>query len=129
MKAIDNLIDRSYTYLNSAQLLYEAGDYESSVSRTYYAMFFAVEAILLTKNKKTSTHKGILLVFGDEFIRTGQLPKEMSVEFKNAFLKRQLGDYKPERIITEEEAEEVLEKGNEFVEKIVAFLKKNKYLK
>jgi len=41
MKEIKSLIERAEKYLRSAEILLEEGDYESSVSRTYYAMFYS----------------------------------------------------------------------------------------
>lgn len=49
MSEVNSLLERSRRYLKSAELLLEEGDYESSVSRTYYAMFYSVEALLLTR--------------------------------------------------------------------------------
>ena len=48
MSEIESLIKRAERYLLSAKLLLKEGDYESSVSRIYYAMFFAAQAALLS---------------------------------------------------------------------------------
>ncbi len=93
MKEVESLVARSEKYLHSANVLIKEGDYESSVSRTYYAMFYCVEALLLTKNLSVSSHKGINSLFGEHFVKTGLLPKDMSRELNRAFEKRQLGDY------------------------------------
>ena len=37
---------RAERYLETAEMLIEEGDYESSVSRSYYAMFFVARALL-----------------------------------------------------------------------------------
>ncbi len=47
MKETESLIQRAGKYLKSAEILLQAGDYESSVSRTCYAMFYCAEAALL----------------------------------------------------------------------------------
>ncbi len=47
MTEIESLLRRSRKYLASARALVALGDQESAVSRAYYAMFFAVEALLL----------------------------------------------------------------------------------
>ncbi|MQY56243.1 MAG: HEPN domain-containing protein [Dehalococcoidia bacterium] len=39
MKEVESLIERAKKYLRSAKVLIEEGDFESSVSRAYYAMF------------------------------------------------------------------------------------------
>jgi uncharacterized protein (UPF0332 family) len=129
MTEIEDLIGRAYTYLSSAQLLLDNKDFESSVSRSYYAMFFAAEAAMLTKGKMTSTHKGIISEFGLQFIKPGILPKKFGKDFSKAFEKRQVGDYESAKVITEDEAEEVLEEGTGFIEEIVKYLKKTGHLK
>ena len=74
-------------------MLLKEEDYESSVSRTYYAMFYSVQAMLLTKNLSFSSHKGVISAFGEHFVKTGVLTREMGRELNRAFEKRQIGDY------------------------------------
>jgi uncharacterized protein (UPF0332 family) len=128
MKEIESLIKKANRYLKSAKLLLKDGDYESSVSRTYYAMFYSAQAMLLTKNLSFSSHKSVISAFGENFIKTGILPKDMGREFNRAFEKRQIGDYEYKFVILEEEAEKILENGEKFVEKIIEQLKKQKRL-
>ncbi len=128
MKEIKSLIKRAEKYLRSAELLLKEGDYESSVSRTYYAMFYSAQAVLLTKNLSFSSHKGVISAFGEHFIKTGVFPKEMGRELNRAFEKRQISDYEYTFIISKTEAEEVLKSGKEFVEKIVQYLKRKNIL-
>lgn len=125
MKEIESLIERSMRYLKSAEMLLNEGDYESSVSRTYYAMFYSAQAMLLTRNLSFSSHKGVISVFGEHFIKTGIFPREMGRELNRAFEKRQIGDYEYTFVISKEEAEEVLKNGKEFVEKIVQHLERD----
>lgn len=128
MKEIKSLIERAEKYLRSAEILLEEEDYESSVSRTYYAMFYSAQAMLLTKNLSFSSHKGVISTFGEHFVKTGIFPKEMGKELNRAFEKRQLGDYEYTFVISKTEAEEMLKSGKKFVEKIVQHLKEKKIL-
>lgn len=91
MKEIEALIQKAERYLKSAELLLADGDYESSVSRTYYAMLYCAQAALLTKQLSFSSHKGVISLFGEYFIKTGIFSKDMSKELSRAFTKRQLG--------------------------------------
>ncbi len=128
MKEIVSLIERAKKYLNSSRILLEEDDYESSVSRAYYAMFYTAEAVLLTKNLSFSSHKGVISAFGEHFVKTGIFPRDMGRELTRAFEKRQLGDYEYTFVITEDEAEEVLDKSKDFVEEIIQYLQKNGFL-
>jgi len=65
MREIKSLVEKARKYLRSAEILLKEGDYESSVSRTYYTMFYCAQAILLTKNLLFSSHKGVISAFGD----------------------------------------------------------------
>ena len=128
MKEITSLIERADKYLKSSEMLLEEGDYESSVSRTYYAMFYAAEAVLLIKNLSFSSHRGVISAFGEHFIKTDIFPRDLGKEFNRAFEKRQLGDYEYTCVIFKEEAREILEKGKDFVVKITEYLKDAKYM-
>ena len=122
MKEIDSLIQRANRYLTSAEILLREGDYESSISRTYYAMFYSAQAMLLTKSLSFSSHKAVISAFDEHFVKTGVFPREMGREFNRAFEKRQLAVYEYTFVLCEEEAEETLVNGRKFVEEIVQHL-------
>jgi len=94
------------------------------VSRTYYAMFYSVQAALLTKNLSFSSHKGVVSAFGEYFVKPGVFPREMGRELNRAFEKRQLADYEYTFVISKQEAEEILSSGKKFVGNITRQLKK-----
>ena len=125
MKEASALIERARRYLRSSQLLLEDGGCESSVSRAYYAMFYAVEAVLLTKGLSFSSHKGVISAFGEHFIKSGIFPREMGKELNRAFGKRQIGDYEYTFIISRDDAEQMLHGGVEFVNTIAGWLGTN----
>jgi uncharacterized protein (UPF0332 family) len=125
MKETSALIQKAQRYLKSAELLLRDGDSESSVSRAYYAMFYAAEAVLLTKGLSFSSHKGVISAFGEHFVKTDVFSREMGRELNRAFEKRQIGDYEYTFVISEDEAEQMLESGTEFVNNIARWLDTN----
>jgi len=125
MTEIDSLIKRAKRYIKSAELLLNDKDYESSISRTYYAMFYAAQAALLTKTLSFSSHKGVISAFGKHFIKTEIFPREMGRELNRAFEKRQIGDYGYTFVVSDEEAVQMLQYGKEFVNKITSWLNIN----
>jgi len=125
MTEMDSLIKRARRYIKSAELLLNDKDYESSVSRSYYAMFYAAQAALLTKELTFSSHKGVISAFGKHFIKTEIFPKEMGRELNRAFEKRQIGDYGYTFVVSNEEAIQMLRYGKEFVDKIASWLNNN----
>ena len=128
MKEIESLVKRANKYLRSAEMLFEEGDYESSVSRIYYAMFYCTQALLLTKRLSYSSHKAIISAFGEHFVKTGIFPREMGRELNRAFEKRQLSDYAHTFVISKEEAKDILEAGKKFIEKVMKYLREKQML-
>ncbi|HIH70014.1 MAG TPA: HEPN domain-containing protein [Methermicoccus shengliensis] len=63
--------------MTTAENALNIGDYDSCVSRSYYAMFFMGEAVLLTKNLSASSHKGVISLFGEHFVKTGIFEREI----------------------------------------------------
>lgn len=127
MNEIKELVGRANKYLSSAKLLLDSGDYESSVSRSYYAMFFATEAVLLTKELEFSSHRGVISAFGQHFVKTGIFSKEMRRLLQSAFDMRQKGDYSFRPMIQEATANQILNQANEFVSQIIGYLKEGGY--
>lgn len=120
---------RAQKYLRSAAILLNEDDYESCVSRAYYAMFFAAEAALLSKGLAFSSHRGVISGFGEHFVITGEMSREMGKALHRAFEKRQLSDYEHTFVITREEAQEILESALQFVRAIEDYLKAKGMLK
>ena len=123
IKEIEDLTGKAKRFLRSAEVLLKDGDYDSCVSRSYYAMFFMTEATLLTKGLKASSHKGVIILFGEHFIKTGILRKELGRILNDSYDSRQIGDYAVGFKITKEEAESRLEKARNFVTDVEQHLK------
>jgi len=123
IKEIEDLTGKAKRFLRSAEVLLKDGDYDSCVSRSYYAMFFMTEATLLTKGLKASSHKGVIILFGEHFIKTGTFRKELGKILNDSYDSRQIGDYAVGFKITKEEAESRLEKARNFVTDVEQHLK------
>ena len=123
MSAVDSLLARAHRYLKSARLLIADCDYESSVSRSYYAMFYCVRALLLAKGQSFSSHKAVISAFGEQFVKTGVFPRDMGRDLSRAFEQRQVGDYEYRFVIPRETAEAGLERAESFVASVEDYLR------
>jgi uncharacterized protein (UPF0332 family) len=122
MSQIQALIEKARRYLRSAELLIEDGDYDSAVSRSYYAMFYSAEAALLKKDMTFSSHRGVISAFGQYFVKTGIFDKRMGRSLNVIFDERQLGDYESNFSISEDNARHTFETAQEFVNQIAMWL-------
>jgi uncharacterized protein (UPF0332 family) len=129
MREVETLMARAYRTIRSAELLLSEGDFDGSVSRSYYAMFYAAEALLLTKDLKFSSHRSVISLFAEHFVRTGIFQREMGRRFSKTFEKRLLSDYSYAPQLGEEEARQTLGWANQFVEQIREYLSKADDLK
>ena len=115
---IDYRIEQADESLDSAQILLEHKKFRPSVSRSYYAMFYAVQALLIRKKIITSKHSGAIAVFNREFIKNNIFDKEFSRWLQEAFDLRQRADYREMFTVTSERAKAVLQNARFFVEEI-----------
>ena len=99
-------------------------DYDSCVSRCYYAMFFMAEAALLTKGITAYSHKGVINKFGEYFIKTKILERELGKALNDAYDKRLIGDYGVGFTVTKEQAKVLFKTAQDFIGKLKAFLLK-----
>ena len=91
-------------------------------------MFYVVEALLLTKDIKAKTHSGLISKFGEIFIKTNIISKELGKKFRKAFDKRLIGDYDYSESISMEDAKEFLESGKKFIGEIKYYLNKHEFI-
>ncbi len=93
----------------------------SVVNRAYYAMFYAVLALLQDVTPLPSKHTGIIGLFDTMFVRAGRFDKQLSKDLHRAFDLRQASDYKTITPISPEQAREITERARTFVETISSF--------
>lgn len=79
--------------LNSAKILLEYKSYKDSISRSYYAIFTAVRAILALDGVDFKKHAGVISYFQREYIKSGVFDKMYSKYLSQAFQIRNNTDY------------------------------------
>ena len=58
-------LKKSKETLNDAKIIFEIASLTSTVNRIYYAMFYAVNGLLLSKNFSSSKHSGVRALLND----------------------------------------------------------------
>lgn len=102
--------------LLSARMEYEADLFHGAINRAYYAVFYAVTALLVERGLSFRKHAGVRAAVHRELVKKGILSIELGALYDRLFEDRQHGDY---MVLTEFEADEVKEK----IEGVAAFLK------
>lgn len=86
-------LDRAREALAEAVLLLDNGHANTGVNRLYYACFYAVSALLLTKGLTATSHSGLRTLFHQHVIRPGLLPLGQGPLYDRLFDQRQRSDY------------------------------------
>jgi uncharacterized protein (UPF0332 family) len=117
-------LEQARSTLDDALLLAQGGGTPKSIiNRAYYAMFYAVLALLQSIGKVAAKHTGAIGLFDTEFVLKGVLSRETSRDLHKAFDARQVSDYQPVRPATSEEANEYIGKARRFVAEVETYLK------
>jgi uncharacterized protein (UPF0332 family) len=94
----------------------------SVVNRAYYAMFYAVLALLVFEPYSSSKHSGVISYFNKRFIREGVFSQKLGKSFQNAFKLRNSGDYQESTVLSKEEVTSLLDDSTLFVSEIRQFI-------
>jgi uncharacterized protein (UPF0332 family) len=92
------------------------------VNRAYYAAFYAVLALLQTIGKVPRKHEGALGLFDFEFVKAGVLPRESSEMLHQLFDARLEDDYQRTDQVQPEEATELIDLADHFVQLVRDYL-------
>ncbi len=86
-------LNRADESLEEALILLERDHINTFVNRLYYACFYAVTALLLSKRLSSSKHSGVRALFHQNFIKNELINREMGKFYDKLFDTRQKGDY------------------------------------
>ncbi len=115
-------IERATQTLHEVEKHIENQFWNTAVNRMYYACFYAVGALLVKHGIESSSHSGIRQQFGQLFVKTGKIDKELAKHYADLFEKRQKGDYNDFFDYDQETVTRLLPLSKKFVDKIIELL-------
>ncbi len=86
-------IESARKTFEAAKVLSENGFWNSAVNRLYYAVFYAVNALLVLNEIQTKSHSATKSQFSLHFVKTGRFDKKYGRLLSELFDWRQKGDY------------------------------------
>jgi len=111
-------LERARDTLSDAQKYFKDATLNSTVNRIYYAMFYAVNGLLISKGLSSSKHSGVRALFNKEFVNKGAVEKNWGKFYSEMFNNRQEGDYADYIEFKREDVGKWLNKAEEFVKRI-----------
>jgi len=121
-------LENAQEMLEVARLMLSNDFYTSTINRAYYAIFYAANALLITKNLSSNKHSGVISAFRQHFVKTGLIDPEYSKIYGRAMEDRHESDYELESPATKEDAQINLAGATQFVAEVERWLKRKKWL-
>ena len=90
---VDLELEKANRTYDAAIIMVEKEHWESAANRLYYALFHAVNALLIHDGHQVNTHKGSHALFGMYYIKTNKLPREYSNIYQKLESIRDESDY------------------------------------
>ena len=86
-------IERANAACREGDLLAEQHSYVGAANRYYYAAFHAARAMLATRNVDSARHAGVIALFQQHFVKSGDFPADVARALPRSFEKRLSSDY------------------------------------
>jgi len=116
-------LERARESLEEAGILLEREYGNTFVNRLYYACFYAVSALLLTRGLSSARHSGIRSLFHQNFVKSGLIDPELGQLYDRLFDNRQKGDYADLVRFDPNEVRDWYDEAFEFVENVQNIVK------
>ncbi len=111
-------MERANDTLNEIGILLQNQFYNNAVNRLYYACFYAVSALLVSKEIQSKTHSGTKQMFGLHFVKTGIVSSTSGSFYTDIFTLRQTGDYDDYVVFEKEELVSLLSSARNLLKEI-----------
>ena len=117
--SISIYVRKAETALSTARLLLTTEDTDGACNRAYYAMFDMAHAALIAAgvempDRPIKTHNGLIGLFGQHLVRSGQLAGEHGIAFNKVQNFRLMADYEGS-FVSAENAEWAVARAEAFV--------------
>lgn len=90
-------IQKAETAYQEATATINLGFVGTAANRLYYAVYYAVSALLIANGITVRTHLGVKRMFGLHFIKPKLLDKRFGITFNRLLSLRMTGDYEDRR--------------------------------
>ena len=118
----DYRLARAKELINDAVTLLDAGSYRSANNRAYYAIFYAMRAILAMDETDLKKHSGVIQYFQREYVKTGIFDTVYSDIIMDASEIRNASDYDDFYLASREEASSQIDGAVKFTEAVENYI-------
>ena len=99
--------------------------WEAAANRLYYALFHAMSALLVSDGHRVKSHRGVLAMFGEHYVRTELFSKKDGALLSDLVIMRDNADYNCFFEADEEKLKPYLDPTRLLIEKIKQYIANN----
>lgn len=111
-------LDKAYKTFADMEFCAKEQKWEAATNRLYYALFHAVSALLISGGQNVKSHRGIMSLFGQQYVRTGLFSREDGSLLSDLVIMRDNADYNLFFEASEEKIAPYIEPTRQLIEKI-----------
>lgn len=123
-------VQSAWRALRAAESEFMRGqDYSVVANRSYYAIFYAANAMLATEGLQTSKHLRVMALFRDKFVRTGVFEPAHMRDYVETMKRRHVSDYDLHQATNAEFVRVSIESAQRFTSRVEKYLREQNILK
>ncbi len=115
---------RARESLTEAEIMLQTSHPHGAANRIYYACFYAVTALLLTRDLSSSKHSGVIALFNQHFVKPALVSVDMGKFYSRMFDNRVESDYADWVELEGQDMQAEFALAEEFVTQISALIDK-----
>lgn len=116
-------VEKAEEAYTAAKILYDAAQWNAAINRLYYACFYAASAVLLNRQIGAKSHAGVLGMFSERIVRTGEISLDDFRVYSKLLSWRTKGDYSDMFDYTKEDLDMVMLPTRHFLDKVIPLVK------
>lgn len=104
------------------EYVWEKGLFSVAANRLYYTLFHAVSALLISDGHSVKSHRGIMVLFGQYYVKTAVFSKEDGSLLSDLVIMRDNADYNCLFEANEEKLSPFIEPTRQFIDRIKKYI-------
>lgn len=116
-------LNKAKETLETARMIFNEGkDFSSANNRAYYAIFYAIRAVLAIEEIDFKRHKDVLAYFNKEYVNKGIFPKMIGRKISQAQRIREDSDYDDDYEPSLEKTEQQINTAQELIDLVEKYV-------
>ena len=116
-------LNKAKETLETARMIFNEGkDFTSANNRAYYAIFYAIRAVLAIEEVDFKRHKDVLAYFNKEYVNKEKFPKKIGRKISQAQRIREDSDYDDDYEPSLDKTEQQINTAGELVDLVEKYI-------